>query len=208
VFAEKPPSTARSRREPVEAIFKEIPMTNAWARAAIAATALSLAGGVWAADRKGDDGDKVSRGDKSFIAKVMKDGATEVELGKLAAQNGSSPEVKQFGQRMVDDHTKAGDELQAIASKLGYTPKKAGPDKGDVKKFSKLKADKFDREYAKHMVKDHEKEVKLFEKQSEKGKSDELKQFAAKTLPTLQEHLKMARGMSGQEKQEKPKKSS
>ena len=177
-------------------------MKIATARAAITEMALVLSCGASAADRKADD-NKVSRGDKNFIAKVMKDGQTEVELGKLAAQNASSPDVKQFGQRMADDHSKSGDELQAIASKLGYTPKKAGPDKGDVKKFSKMKAEKFDREYSKHMVKDHEKTVKLFEKQAQKGESAELKQFASKTLPTLQEHLKMARDIADKTKGEK-----
>jgi putative membrane protein len=167
------------------------------ARAAVAALALALACGASAADK---DNSKVSRGDKSFISKAMKDGATEVELGKLAAQNAQSAEVKQFGQRMTDDHSKAGDELQAIASKLGYTPKNAGPDKGDVKKFSKMKTDKFDREYAKHMVKDHEKAVKLFEKEAQKGESEDLKAFASKTLPTLQEHLKMAKDIEAQTK--------
>jgi putative membrane protein len=177
---------------------KEIDMKVALARAAVAAIALGLACGAYAADNKGDDSGKVSRGDKAFIAKTMKDGMTEVELGKLAGSNGQSAEVKQFGQRMVDDHTKAGDELQAIASKLGYTPKNAGADKGDVKKFSKLKGAKFDREYSKHMVKDHEKTVKNFEKESQKGESDELKAFASKTLPSLQEHLKMAKDLDAQ----------
>ena len=172
------------------------------ARAALAAIALALACSVSAADKKAGD-TKVSRGDKSFIADAMKDGATEVELGKLAQSNGASADVKQFGQRMADDHTKAGDELQAIASKLGAAPKDAGPKKGDVKRFSKLTGDKFDREYAKNMVKDHEKAVKLFEKESQKGESADLKQFAAKTLPTLQEHLKMARDVEAKMKQAK-----
>ena len=171
-------------------------MKLALARAALAAIALALACGAGAADKK--DENKVSRGDKNFMAKAMKDGQTEVEVGKLAAQKGQSDEVKKFGQRMTDDHSKAGDELQAIASKLGYTPKNAGPDKGDVKKVSKMKTEKFDREYANAMVKDHEKAVKLFKKESEKGESAELKQFAAKTLPTLEEHLKMAKDLQGQ----------
>ena len=177
-------------------------MNMAFARAAFAAIALALAFGAGAADKRGDD-NKVSRGDKNFIAKALKGGMTEAELGKLAAQNGQSDEVKKFGQRLTDDHSKAGDELQAIASKLGYTPKNAGPDKGDVKKFSKLKADKFDREFVNHMVKDHEKDVKLFRKEAEKGESAELKQFASKTLPTLEEHLKIAKDLQGQFKKTK-----
>jgi putative membrane protein len=66
----------------------------------------------------------------------------------------------------------------------------------DIKKFSKLTGEKFDREYAGHMVKDHEKAVALFEKQAKNGDAAELKDFASKTLPTLQEHLKMARDLS------------
>ena len=171
-------------------------MKMALARAAFAAIALALACGAGAADKK--DENKVSRGDKNFIAKAMKDGQTEVELGKLAAQNGQSDDVKKFGQRMADDHSKSGDELQAIASKIGYMPKNAGPDKGDVRKFTKMKADRFDREYANQMVKDHERTVKLFRRESEKGESAELKQFASKTLPALEEHLKMAKDLQAQ----------
>ena len=150
------------------------------------------------ADTKADD-TRLSRADRKFIDKALADGRTEVELGKLAEQNGSSDAVKQFGKRMVADHSKAGDELQAIASKLGYTPsnKAMQAHQGDVKKFSKMKADKFDREYSKHMVKDHEKAVNLFKKEAQDGQAQEVWQFATKTLPTLEEHLRMARDMSG-----------
>jgi putative membrane protein len=65
----------------------------------------------------------------------------------------------------------------------------------DIQKLSKLTGNNFDREYITHMVKDHEKDVSAFEKQSKKGDAPELRQFAAKTLPTLQEHLKVVRAM-------------
>ena len=175
-------------------------MTNAFLRMVFAALALVLACGAWAADRKDT---KISSGDRSFITKAMKDDATEIELGKIAQQNGGSAEVKQFGEHLVTDHSKASAELKAIAGKLGYTPKNVEADKGEVKKFSKLKGDKFDREFAQYMVKDHEKAIKLFEKQSQKGEAQELKQFAAKTLPGLQGHLKMARELKGQDKPKK-----
>ena len=173
---------------------------NTALRAAFAGLALVLACGASAADRK----NKVSSGDRSFITKAMKDDATEIELGKLAQQNGGSAEVKRFGDHLVKEHSKAGDELQAIAAKLGYSPRNAGPDKGKVKKFSNLRGARFDREFAHFMVKDHERSVKLFEKESQKGQAEELRQFAAKTLPGLQEHLKMARDLKVQDK---PKKS-
>ena len=175
-------------------------MDKALGRTLFAALALTVGMGLHAADKKGDG--KVSGNDRHFVTTAAEDGLAEVELGKLAQQNGSSAAVKQFGQRMVDDHGKANKELESIASKLGVTPPKdPGKHQGDIKKFSKLTGDKFDREYAEHMVKDHEKAVSLFEKQSKSGDADELKQFASKTLPTLQEHLKMARSLQGQKKE-------
>ena len=171
-------------------------MNQAWGRTFLATLALALATGVYAADKKSEG--KLSAGDRNFVTMAAEDGHAEVELGKIAQQNGGSSGVKQFGQRMIDDHTKAGKELESIATKLGMTPPKAPGSKheADIKKFSKLTGEKFDREYAEHMVKDHEKAVALFEKQAKNGDAEELKAFASKTLPTLQEHLKMARDLS------------
>jgi putative membrane protein len=171
-------------------------MNQALGRTFLAALALALATGIYAADKKGDG--KLSGNDRNFVTAAAEDGHAEVELGKIAQQNGSSAAVKQFGQRMIDDHTKAGKELETIATKLGMTPPKGPGSKqqADIKKFSKLTGEKFDREYAGHMVKDHEKAVALFEKQAKNGDAAELKDFASKTLPTLQEHLKMARDLS------------
>ena len=171
-------------------------MYQALGRTFLAALALALATGIHAADKKGDG--KLSGSDRNFVTTAAEDGHAEVELGKLAQQNGSSAAVKQFGQRMIEDHTKAGKELEAIATKLGMTPPKEPGSKhqADIKKFSKLTGEKFDREYAEHMVKDHEKAVALFEKQAKNGDAAELKAFASKTLPALQEHLKMARDLS------------
>ncbi|HEV7800417.1 MAG TPA: DUF4142 domain-containing protein [Burkholderiales bacterium] len=166
------------------------------ARTTIAVIALALSSGLYAADKKASDS-KLSSNDRHFVTEAAQDGMAEVELGKIAQQNGSRDDVKQFGQRMVEDHSKANQELGAIVSKLGGTlpPDPGKKNLGEVKKMSKLTGDKFDREYAENMVKDHEKDVSAFEKQAKKGDSEELKQFAAKTLPILQEHLKMARAM-------------
>lgn len=171
-------------------------MYQALGRTFLAALALAFATGIHAADKKGDG--KLSGSDRNFVTTAAEDGHAEVELGKLAQQNGSSAAVKQFGQRMIEDHTKAGKELETIATKLGMTPPKEPGSKhqADIKKFSKLTGEKFDREYAEHMVKDHEKAVALFEKQAKNGDAAELKAFASKTLPALQEHLKMARDLS------------
>ena len=176
-------------------------MKSVLLRTAIAVLSLAFACGAYPADKKSAE-KKLSANDRHFITEVAEDGLAEVELGKIAQQNGSSAEVKQFGQRMADDHTKANQELESIASKLGATvPKQPGGSHARmVKELSKKTGARFDQDYAQHMVKDHEKAVALFEKQSQKGDSDELKQFAAKTLPTLQEHLKMARSLTSQKK--------
>jgi putative membrane protein len=121
----------------------------------------------------------------------------EIATGELAQKNGASDAVKQFGQRMVQDHGMANKELETIAGKLGITPPK-GPDakhQADAQMLAKLKGAEFDRQYSAHMVKDHEMTVALFEKQSRGGGNAELKQFAAKQLPILQEHLKMAKAL-------------
>jgi len=175
-------------------------MRHAFTRTLVAVFALAFACGASAADKKGDR--KLSSGDRHFITEAAEDGMAEVELGKIAQQNASSAEVKQFGQRMTDDHSKAGQELEGIAAKLGASlPKQAGGKHAKmVKELSKKTGAKFDHEYAEAMVKDHEKAVSLFEKQAKKGDSEDLKQFASKTLPVLQEHLKMARALKSQTK--------
>ena len=178
-------------------------MTQALLRTLFAVLALTLGLGVYAADRKGKDDNNLSRGDRDFVEKALVDGATEVELGKLAQGKGSSDAVKQFGSRMVTDHSKSGEELKAIVSKLGYAPKNDGPNEKMVKRLTDKSDARFDREYADMMVEDHEKAVKLFRRQSEKGDNPELKQFAGKTLPALEEHLKMARDLKKQTAQKK-----
>jgi putative membrane protein len=179
-------------------------MTQVLGRTLFAALALFLSFGAYAADKKSDSG-KVSKGDRSFIMDAANDGLAEVELGKIAQQNAASEEVKKFGQRMADDHSKANKELEPIAAKLGVTLPTApsGKHAHMVKELSKKQGAKFDREYAEDMVKDHKKAVKLFEKQSQKADAEELRQFAAKTLPTLQEHLKMAEDLRAATKKKK-----
>ena len=170
-------------------------------RGAFAAAFLGLALGAGAADKMSNDKKDV-KPDAGFVQEAGQDGHAEVELGKLAQKNGSSAAVKEFGQRMVSDHSKAGAELAAIAKKLGITPPSGPSDKHQAhyKKLAALKGDKFDSEYAQHMVDAHEQAVKLFQKEAKQGEAKELKDFAAKTLPTLEEHLKMARELKDRSK--------
>jgi putative membrane protein len=184
----------------------------------------------------------LSNDDKKFVMEAAHGGMMEVELGKLATQKAMSDDVKQFGQRMVDDHSKANDELMQLASSkgimmshsMGSNSTAGGTDSQTsdsnaqssasatqssgsnttsgqgsnasaddakmmkkhqemVSQLSALSGAEFDRKYMEHMVKDHEKDVAAFERESTKGSDADLKAWAAKTLPTLREHLQMAR---------------
>ena len=168
-------------------------MTHVMGKSIFAALALVLSFGGYAADKKGGDS-KVSKGDRSFIMEAANDSMAEIELGKVAQQNAANEDVKKFAQRMVDDHSTASKELEPIATQLGVTPPTAphGKHARMVKDLSKKTGAKFDKDYIDDMVKDHKKAVKLFDRQAQKGESEELRGFAAKQLPVLQDHLKMA----------------
>lgn len=131
--------------------------------------------------------------DHKFAMEAAMGGMEEVELGRLAAQKGASDEVRQFGQRMVDDHSKANNDLMQVASGKGMTlPTALGPKmQADMRKLSALSGEKFDKEYVKMMVKDHKKDVSEFQKEANGGMDADIKSFASRTLPTLQEHLQM-----------------
>jgi putative membrane protein len=137
--------------------------------------------------------------DQTFVTKAAKGGMAEVELGKLAADKASSDAVKKFGQRMVDDHSKANDELKTLAQSKSITlPTEIGPEEKALHdRLSKLSGPAFDQAYMKAMVSDHVKDVNEFKMEAKSGKDPEVKAFAAKTLPTLEEHLKMARDANG-----------
>jgi len=137
---------------------------------------------------------KGSSADRTFIMEAAAGGMAEVELGRLASQKASRSEVKEFGQMMVDDHTKANNQLMKIAQDKGLAaPHALKPqDKTTEDHLAKLSGQAFDRAYVQHMVKDHQKDVALFRKQSTVASDSDVKQFASSTLPTLEKHLKRA----------------
>ena len=136
--------------------------------------------------------------DQKFALEAAMGGTMEVELGKVAASKGASDEVRQFGQRMVDDHSKANEELMRVASAKGMTLPTAPDPKhqAEMQKLSALSGEKFDKEYVKMMLKDHKKDVAAFEKEASGGMDADIKTFAANALPTLREHLQMIQRIS------------
>jgi len=141
---------------------------------------------------------KLSASDTKFIKEAAVGGMEEVTLGQMAAQKASNPDVKSFGQRMVDDHSKANDQLKQVAAQKGVTVASTLPPskQKDVDKLNKLSGAAFDSAYVSMMVQDHKKDVAEFQKESKHAKDTDVKGFAANTLPTLQDHLKMIQDIS------------
>jgi putative membrane protein len=139
------------------------------------------------------------------MEKAAQGGLAEVQLGKLAADKASAAEVKQFGQRMVDDHSKANDQLKQLATSKGVNlPTDLDRStQREMDKLSKLSGADFDREYMKHMVSDHKKDVSEFKSESNRAKDADVKQFASATLPTLQQHLDLAQSTEKTARSEK-----
>jgi putative membrane protein len=122
------------------------------------------------------------------------DSRAEVELGNVAQQNASSDAVKQFGQRMVQDHSKASKELERLVSKKGIALSKTVDEeqRTDAVKFSKLSGPNFDRAYMREMVDDHKKTLEEFQHQADNAQDPDVRSFAVNSLPNLQDHLRQA----------------
>ncbi|MGE3784954.1 MAG: DUF4142 domain-containing protein [Alphaproteobacteria bacterium] len=154
--------------------------------------------GHMATQEQGQQKQKLSEKDKTFAKEAALGGMAEVELGNLAQTNAQNDEVKQFGTRMVRDHSAANQQLTTILAGKDFT----APTQLDEKhkktldKLSKMRGAEFDRAYMHEMVEDHDKDVKKFRQEAEHGNDADLKAFAQKTLPVLEQHQKLAHDIS------------
>ena len=158
----------------------------------IAATLLAFAGLAGA--------QSLSDADREFIKKAATHGAAEVELGTLATQRASRPAVKDFGAKMVKDHGAANAELATLARSKGMdVPTTLDAEHQAMRdRLMALGGADFDRAYMQEMVKDHTQDVAEFEKASQSASDTDLRNWAAAKLPTLREHLALARDINSQ----------
>jgi putative membrane protein len=164
---------------------------------AVTVLALTSAGQLMAAEHFGES--KENRGqftsrDYRFVTEAAQGGMSEIRLGELAKQKGGSQAVRDFGQRMITDHSKANDELRQIVSNKGATiptemSRKAN---SEIDRFEKLSGPEFDKAYIEFMVKDHKKDLKEFKDGAEDVSDPDLKNFAQKTASVIEEHLRTA----------------
>ena len=133
---------------------------------------------------------EVSSNADKFMTEAAQGGMMEVELGKLAASKAQNPEVKAFGQRMVVDHGKAGEDLKALAAKknIKLPTELSGGMKETVDRLSKLSGAEFDKEYVKLMVDDHDEDLEAFQEQADDAEDADVKAFAAKYAPVIKSH--------------------
>jgi putative membrane protein len=138
--------------------------------------------------------DKLSRADEKFVKEAATGGMMEVELGKIAADKAANDKVKAFGRQMQEDHGKANEELKTLAANKGVKIPTAleGKQKRTVDRLSKLSGAEFDRQYMRTMIEDHKEDLKAFEREADKAKDADVKQFASKYAPMIKKHLDMA----------------
>jgi putative membrane protein len=137
---------------------------------------------------------QLAQEDMEFATEAAQGGLKEVQLGELAQQQADSDAVKEFGQRMVEDHGKANDQLKQIAQQKGIElPQELAADAQQLRdELQQKSGEEFDRAYMDEMVKDHEEDVEKFRQYTESGQDPDLKSFAEESLPVLEEHLQLA----------------
>lgn len=162
-------------------------------QAAVLAAAIAFSVSAAMAQDKTADKDSVK-----FIKAAIQGNYAEVDAGKLAQDKGKSDTVKQYGAMLVKDHSAANDKAIAAAKQLGVDPPTGSgvTAKAEYLKLKVLLGDSFDRSFAKGMVKDHENDIKEYQKES--AKTDAAGSYAKELLPTLQNHLKAAQSMNQQ----------
>jgi len=139
--------------------------------------------------------------DGNFINEAVSGGKMEVEMGRMAKDKAQNQRVKAFADMMVRDHTQANKELENILKEKNYTTASMehsshnAPDENPVSSLENQKGRDFDKAYMKMMVKDHDKTIDLFVKESNNGKDSRLKDFATRMLPALRTHLDSAKAI-------------
>lgn len=136
--------------------------------------------------------------DSAFMMQAAQNNSFEIDASKLALTKAGSADVKAFAQQMIDDHTKTGDEMKALAASksVAVSDKPSASQAGKIKMLSAMSGTNFDKRYVDVVgVAAHKDTIKLFQKESARGKDADVKAFATKTLPALQHHLEMAQGL-------------
>jgi putative membrane protein len=146
-------------------------------------------------DANSNAGGQMSSSDQQFVTEAANGGMKEVELSNYVAQKTQSMEVRQLAERIAQDHSTANSELKSAAQQDNGNIPASMDEKAmqELDHFKKMSGTKLDQMYVQHMIEDHKKDIAKFQEEASGGTSRQVKAFAQKTLPTLQEHLQMAK---------------
>ena len=156
--------------------------------AAMLSIALLLGNTAGAAEVKG------SKMNEQFIRDAAQGDMLEMRLGEIAQQKAASPEVKEFAQRMQQDHSAHLEKVRGLAAgnNIKLSNELDSKHRSEVDKYAKMNGKDFDRQYMTHMVQDHQKDIKEYEKAQQQVTNPDEKALASETLPILKDHLSMA----------------
>jgi putative membrane protein len=143
----------------------------------------------------GRDSTKVGWGDRRFVTKAADAGQSELQLAQLAAERASNAEVRAYAQKLVEDHSKVNSELTTLAGQKNVQLDTDDDQSRAYKRLSKKSGTEFDQEFVEHMVDEHDKDVKMFEKASTDAKDPEIRAFASRHVEHLREHLVKAQNL-------------
>lgn len=144
------------------------------------------------------------RASVNFMLKAARAGMAEVDLGRLALDRSNDQDVRRFAQRMVDDHSRANSELASLASREGVRLPTATDraHRATMNRLRRLRGNAFDRAYMNQMTVDHDQAVALFRLEARNGRDRDVREWADRTLPALQDHRQMARQVRRGEQRE------
>jgi putative membrane protein len=133
---------------------------------------------------------------KTFIQAAIQGDNAEIQLGQLAEQKGESKAVRDYGQMLVSDHTKARDEAMDVARSLSVAPPNGAMAKAqrEYRRLDRLVGRDFDREFAQYMINDHREDIADFEAQAS-ARDPNVSRMAKNQLPTLHKHLQAAESL-------------
>jgi putative membrane protein len=139
-----------------------------------------------------------ARRDKAFVAKALQGGLTEVQLGQLTLQKSQNQQVKEFAQKMVDDHTRLGEQMKPVAQQLGVKvpDEPSKKDRQLIEKMQSLSGSAYDQAYVKDMVKDHKQDLSEFQAEASNGQDPNVKDAAAQGSKVIAQHLQMAQQLA------------
>lgn len=163
--------------------------------------------GSWVSAGKGTTAQKSSNtiaNDQQFLKKAAADNLAEVELAKLALHKASSQQVKGFAQTMVNDHGKAKVQLEEIASSkhVDIPAGLSAKSQATKERLAKFSSEQFDNAYMAEMLKDHKEDLATFHRALNSAQDTEIREFADKSLPLLESHLKQAENIAPDLKEE------